>query len=158
MGPISRHRHYCCFPNRGEVTLASKDVTDDPIIEPKYLTTEVDRTLLREGIRASIRVMETPAGQEMVVGETPPSGYPRLTSRSTDEEIDTRIALGASSFYQNAGTAAMGMVVDTQCKVRGVDRLRVCDASILPLPLACHYQAPMYAIAEAFAAMILGGL
>ena len=45
-------------------------------------------------------------------------------------------------------------VVDAECKVKGIGRLRVCDASILPLPIASHYQAAMYAIAEATAANV----
>lgn len=141
--------------SRGRVTLTSTDATDDPIIDPGYLSTEVDRALLREGLRETIRAMETPEGQCVVEGESPPPGFPQLTSASTDEEIDARIALMGSSFYQNAGTAAMGTVVDTECKVKGIKHLRVSDASILPLPIASHYQAVMYAIAEATASMIL---
>ncbi len=50
--------------------------------------------------------------------------------------------------YHAAGTAAMGTVVDTDLKVFGVDHLRVVDASVLPLPLAAHYQACVYALSE----------
>jgi choline dehydrogenase-like flavoprotein len=88
--------------------------------------------------------------------ETPPEGYPRLTSSCTDDEIDARLAYVAASFFQNAGSASMGTVLETNCMVKGVGSLRVCDASILPFPLASHYQAAMYAIGEAAADMILG--
>lgn len=50
----------------------------------------------------------------------------------------------------------MGTVVDSDCKVKGVNGLRVIDASILPLPIAAHYQASMYAVAEAGADIVLG--
>lgn len=60
------------------------------------------------------------------------------------------------SRFHPAGTASMGTVVDSDCKVKGVDGLRVVDASILPLPIAAHYQASMYAVAEAGADIILG--
>jgi choline dehydrogenase-like flavoprotein len=142
--------------SRGSITLASTNVDDDPIIDPNYLGSEMDRVIMREGIRAAIRIMETPEALTFVEHETPPEGYPRLTSSCTDDEIDARLAYVAASFFQNAGSASMGTVLETNCMVKGVGSLRVCDASILPFPLASHYQAAMYAIGEAAADMILG--
>lgn len=49
----------------------------------------------------------------------------------------------------------MGQVVDTRLRVKGIQRLRIADASILPLPLAGHYQYPIYAMAERAADIIL---
>jgi choline dehydrogenase-like flavoprotein len=59
-----------------------------------------------------------------------------------------------STLYHAAGTAAMGKVVDTELRVYGVTGLRVVDASVLPVPLASHYQACVYALAEQAADMI----
>lgn len=59
-----------------------------------------------------------------------------------------------STLYHAAGTAAMGKVVDPELRVYGVKGLRVCDASVMPIPLASHYQACVYAIGEQAAHMI----
>lgn len=60
------------------------------------------------------------------------------------------------TMYHPAGTAAMGMVVDSDLRVIGAGRLRVVDASVLPLPIAGHYQAPVYGLAEQAAEIIAG--
>jgi choline dehydrogenase-like flavoprotein len=142
--------------SRGSIRLATANVTDDPVIDPNYLESEVDRAIMREGIRAAIRIMETPEALTFVEHETPPEGYPQLTSSSTDDEIDARLAYVAASMFQNAGTASMGTVLETDCKVKGIGALRVCDASMIPASLASHYQAAVYAIGEAVADIILG--
>lgn len=130
--------------SRGSITLASTDPSADPIIDPNYLDSEIDREAMRTGIRLAMRTMlDTPSGQSIVEDETPPPGEPRLSTSSTDEEIDRRLRAVCGSFFQGAGTAAMGAVVDTELRAKNVQRLRVVDASILPLPLAGHYQCEL---------------
>ena len=63
---------------------------------------------------------------------------------------------GIRTQYHAAGTAAMGKVVDSSLRVMGVEGLRIVDASVLPLPLACHYQACIFALGERAADIILG--
>jgi choline dehydrogenase-like flavoprotein len=60
----------------------------------------------------------------------------------------------SSTSYHLHGTAAMGRVVDTDLRVKGVTGLRVVDASVIPVNIATHLQVPMYALAEQ-AAMII---
>jgi choline dehydrogenase-like flavoprotein len=62
-----------------------------------------------------------------------------------------------SGISHTAGTAAMGKVVDTNLRVYGVQKLRVVDASIIPVPIASHIQACIYALAEQAADIIIEG-
>lgn len=142
--------------SRGTVNIASSDPRTPPKIDPNYYATEADRQALRYGIRQALRLLqETQSGNSIVENEVPPAGYPTLNANSTDAEIDARINRVGNTFYHAGGSASMGKVVDTQLRVYGVDRLRVVDASVIPLPIAAHYQAIVYAIAEKAADMIL---
>lgn len=141
--------------SRGSITLSSTNPVDAPQIDPNYYATEVDRAVLRAGVRQVTKLLrDTPEGQEMVVEEVPRPGLAPLSSTSSDEEIDKVIKAGGATFYHPARSAAMGKVVDTQLRVVGVEGLRVVDASVLPLSLAGHYQAILYAVAEKAADLI----
>jgi len=142
--------------SRGSVSLASTDPTADPLIDPNYYATHTDRAVLRAAMRRNMSAFETPEGQAVVAEEVPPAGFPALTSKSTDEELDARVRRCAASFYHVAGTASMGQVVDTECRVKGVEGLRVVDASVLPTPISAHYQVLVYAPAEQMAEVIAG--
>ena len=61
-----------------------------------------------------------------------------------------------STFYHAAGSASMGRVVDTNLRVYGFANLRVCDASIIPVPICSHIQALCYALGEKAADFIAG--
>ena len=145
----------CMSPtSRGTVTLASDKATSNPIVDPRYFTTEHDRVVLRAGMRRALQTMESTALTDFIEGETPPPDMPRISSSSSDAELDKRINAMSWSWFHSAGTASMGKVVDTKCQVYGVKGLRVVDTSIMPLSLTAHLQAPMYAIAESAADLI----
>jgi len=130
----------CFLPtSRGSVTLKSLDPQADPIIDPNFLATEHDWAILRSAMRTSMRVMDTDAAKELVEGQFQFPGY-SIDINSTDEALNKRIMPFSSTWYHPAGTAAMGSVVDSECRVKGVKALRVVDASVLPHPLAAHYQ------------------
>lgn len=59
-----------------------------------------------------------------------------------------------STVYHAAGTASMGKVVDNDLKVLGIRGLRIVDASVIPVPIAAHYQALIYALGERAADII----
>ena len=147
-----------CFTStsRGSLTLKSSDPADHPLIDPNYYATQSDRYILSHAMRRAMEVMETPEMQKVIEGETPPPGMPALNSKSTDEELEARATAHANIWNHPAGTCAMGKVIDSELKVKGVEGLRVCDASIFPVPLSAHYQAPIYAIAEKASEIIIG--
>ena len=142
--------------SRGSITLASTNPTDEPIIDPNFYATEEDRIMLRSGVRQAMAVLlDTPQGKEMVESEVLPEGCYPVTSQSSDEEIDSRIRKLGATFYHAAGSAAMGKVVDSDLRVYGVERLRVVDASVLPVSISGHFQVCVYAVAEQAANIIL---
>ena len=140
--------------SRGSVALESIDPAADPIIDPNYLATEADRYVLRTAVRRILQLMETPEGQSLVESESPPSGCAPLIASSSDTDIDSRLRDTAATMYHPAGTAAMGKVVDSEFRVFNVSGLRIVDASVIPIPIAAHYQALVYAMAEQAADMI----
>lgn len=142
--------------SRGSLTLSSTKPEDPPIVDPKYYATQADRVMLRSAVRNILRVMETPAMQEVIECESPPEGYPPLKSTSSDAEIDARIAGFGTTIQHAAGTCAMGNVVDGQLRVKGVDGLRIVDASVFPTPVSGGLQASVYAVAELASDLIIG--
>ena len=142
--------------SRGSITLSSANPEDPPVVDPAYYSTQADKVMLRSAVRNMLRVVETPAMQAVIECESPPEGYPPLTSKSTDEEIDVRVAGFGTTIHHAAGTCAMGDVVDGQLKVKGVNGLRIVDASVFPAPASGALQASVYAVAELASDLILG--
>ena len=142
--------------SRGSISISSNKVEDPPVIDPNYNATYVDQVMLREGVRQVVKFMyDTPQMKDVVSAGLPPVGMPDLTLGSSDEEIDERIRKTGQTTFHPGGGCAMGKVVDAECKVMGVEGLRVVDASVLPVPIGAHYQVPVYAVGERVAEMIL---
>lgn len=84
--------------SRGSVKLASANISDDPLIDPNYLGTAVDRYVAREGVRIQVRFAgsnDTIIGREIMDGEDGAPGFDKVLSvNSTDEYIDARIRAG----------------------------------------------------------------
>ena len=81
--------------SRGTVTLASRDPAEEPVIDPNHFSTEADRYRIRTGQKMLLKMLGTPAGKEITVGEAVPEGYQPLTLDSSDEEMDVRIRQNA---------------------------------------------------------------
>jgi choline dehydrogenase-like flavoprotein len=147
--------------SRGSVMLKSANPLDQPDIQPNYLQTNLDKETLIHATRRTLHaILGTHALKEYVESETPPSGegleeLTPLTTLSSKEDILDRIQKTGTQHHHSGGTAAMGKVVDSDGNVIGIEKLRIVDASIIPLPLGGHPQATLYALAEQLAESIL---
>jgi choline dehydrogenase len=141
----------------GRVSLRSADPSDKVRIQFNYTATEGDRREFRDGIRLTReifaqRAMDPFRGPELSPGP----------SVSSDAELDAHIRRKAESAYHASCSCKMGSeddpmaVVDGQLRVRGVDGLRVVDASIMPAVVSGNLNAPTIMIAEKAADLILG--
>jgi choline dehydrogenase len=145
--------------SRGHLTLHSADPAAPPAIAPNYLSTDQDRRVAADSIRAVRRIAAQPAlapyhPDEFLPG--PAIGDDEATLVKAAGDIGTTI-------FHPVGTAKMGRasdpraVVDATLRVIGLDRLRIVDASIMPSITSGNTAAPTMMIAEKGAAMILSG-
>ena len=140
--------------SRGTIRLASADPTAPPVIDPNYLSEPDDAKLLLEGIRRVREIMNGPRMKGLSNGELHPG--PKFASEAAmAAELGTRI----HTVYHPVGTCRMGSderaVVDPDLRVRGVDGLRVADASIMPRITGGNTNAPSYLIGEVCAERML---
>jgi choline dehydrogenase-like flavoprotein len=142
--------------SRGTVTLKSKNPMDVPVCDPKFLSTETDRFIMRKAVRENLRLVDAAPLNDEIVGEVPPKGFSALTARSSDAEIDERNAKLATTIFHPMGTCALGTVLDPEFRVKGVHGLRVCDASVFAEPVAGMPSYMIYALAELFAETLAG--
>jgi choline dehydrogenase len=139
----------------GELTLGSADPTVPPLINPNYLAAEQDRRAMRNSIRIAREVIAQEAFDPFRGLELYPGNDVR-----TDNELDAYLRTAGEGDMHATGTCKMGSdslaVVDDQLKVRGVNGLRVVDASIMPRVVSGNTNAPTIMIAEKAADLILG--
>lgn len=127
--------------SRGEIRLRSDDPAVDPVVEFQLLTDDRDRVRLRRGVQLAIELVHQPAMSAIV--EDARAGDMRLDALDGDAAIDEWLMSSVIDYVHAVGTCRMGgigdpaAVVDADCRVIGFDRLRVCDASVMPdLPRA----------------------
>ena len=144
-------------PSRGAVTLASADPEAPPAIRFNYMSTEQDWIDFRRCIRLSRELFAQPAFAPYRGAEIRPG--PAVQS---DDEIDDFIREAVESAYHPCGTCRMGRaddpgaVVDPECRVIGVDGLRVVDSAIFPRICNGNLNAPSILVGEKAADHILG--
>ena len=139
--------------SRGHVGLKSPHPWDNPLIDPNYLGDSEDMETMLAAFRIARRILEAPALKSHSKGEVQPG--PSVQSR---DEIVAFIRQNAETIYHPVGTCRMGAddasVVDPELRVRGVEALRVIDASVMPSLVAGNTNAPTMMIAENAADMI----
>ncbi|WP_202844251.1 GMC family oxidoreductase [Luteimonas saliphila] len=149
---------HACFlrpRSRGRITLASDRASDKPRIEANYLSDPAgfDVKMMIECAKVSREILAQPAFD-------PYRGAPIFPARDDldDAGLEAFVRAKAESVYHPVGTCRMGSdpaaVVDPELRVRGVDGLRVVDASVMPTLPGGNTNAPTIMIAERAAALI----
>jgi len=141
--------------SRGRVRLRNADPTSHPSIVFNYMAEERDRQEMRAAVRLTREILAQSAfdpyrGRELAPGDAVQS----------DADLDAFVRSHGESAYHPCGTCAMGhdsqAVVDGECRVHGIEGLRVVDASIMPTIVSGNLNAPTIMIAEKAADLIKG--
>ena len=140
--------------SRGTLRLASADPTVGPVIDPRLLSDGRDLQVLMEGLEMLRSVMADPAMKGHVQEEYEPG------SAVTGDALRAEAIKRATTVYHPVGTCRMGVderaVVDPQLRVRGIEGLRVADASIMPSIITGNTNAPSMMIGDKAADLVLG--
>ncbi len=143
--------------SRGWVRLASGNPLDKPLVNPNYLGTEDDARRLVDAVKRARDIFATRAFAEWVGSELLPG-----PGVSTDAQLREFVRQRADSYHHQAGSCKMGTdelaVVDSDLNVRGLERLRVVDASVMPVVPSGNCHAGILMVAEKCADLIKAGL
>jgi len=144
-----------CRPeSRGWLRITSPDPTKQPAMQPNYLSTQGDKDTIVASLKISRRIFATQAMRRYVTVEEMPG--PQAT---TDEDLLNHVRATAGTTFHQTSTCMMGpgpmSVVDTSLRVKGTERLRVVDASVMPTVVSGNTNATVIMIAEKAADAIL---
>ncbi len=139
--------------SRGRIDITSADPQASPRIAPNYLDAPADRVVAARAIRLTRRIMAAPAMQAFAPEEFRPG--PQF---ETESELVKAAGDVGTTIFHPVGTARMGTdptaVVDPECRVRGIENLRVVDASVMPTITSGNTNSPTIMIAEKAADLI----
>ena len=140
--------------SRGEIEIHTSDPFAYPKIYPNYLSDPRDREVAVNGIKVARAIASAPALRDTITDEFVPG-----TEYQSDEELLEAARDHSQTIYHPAGTCKMGVdsdaVVDPRLRVRGIQGLRIADASIMPEIVSGNTNAPCIMIGEKAADMIL---
>jgi choline dehydrogenase-like flavoprotein len=152
------HDHGYCFgpvvvkpTSRGWVRLRTPRPDSKPVVLCNFLTTDEDRSSMLAGTRIALEIAAQSALKAVLRA---PFSVPASDS---DEDIMAWARAAAQPVYHPTSTCAIGPVVDSELRVRGVDALRVVDASVMPTITRGNTNAATIMIAEKAAAMVRAG-
>jgi choline dehydrogenase len=129
---------------RGELRLVSPDPHVQPSLDYRYLEPELDRRRLREAVRLCVRL----AQQEPLAAALEERHEPGEDDLASDEALDEWLLRRVITSNHVTSTCSMGHVVDSEGRVRGVEALRVADASIIPTIVRANTNATSIMIGE----------
>ncbi|MGV3492717.1 MAG: GMC family oxidoreductase [Ramlibacter sp.] len=142
--------------SRGEIHITSRDARVQPVIDPRYLSADLDRRTLVEALRMARGLFEQPGLRAHVVQETVPGPAAR-----DDAGLLAYARANGGTVYHGVGTCRMGQdeaaVVDPELRVRGVAGLRVVDAAVMPNVTSTNTNATVLMLAERAAELIERG-
>ena len=150
-GPILVKPH-----SRGRIALRSADPTAKPIIDPRYLADSggIDRAAMMEGLRICVKIADAPPLKALLGSILRPLGATDIGEDTLEAALNDE----ARTFYHPVGTCRMGTdpatVVTPRLEVRGVQGLRVADASVMPTIIRGHTHAPSVVIGAKAADLI----
>lgn len=133
----------------GYVKLNSTDPLEQPFININFFSNDLDLIAMREGCRMVDDLLTTGEGMKDLIGDD----YPWPMPRNSDEAMNKAILERSQTGYHPCGTCRLSQsieqgVVDPELKVHGTTKLRVIDASVIPVIPDCRIQNPVYMIGE----------
>ena len=141
--------------SKGSIRLASADPAQQPLIDPNYLADPEDVRLSIGGVRRAREIMAQSPLREMIEREIFPG-----PDKQSDAELAAHARRFVKTVYHPCGTARMGAdegaVVTPDLKLRGIEALRVVDASVMPAIVSGNTNAAVLAVAEKAAEFLLG--
>ena len=141
--------------SRGEINIISNDSRDNPKIKMNYLSTQEDRDIAAKSLKIVRNIML----ESETFKKYQPEEYRPGVHITNDEELVKAGSEHTQTIFHPVGTCKMGSgddsVVDSNLKVRGIENLRVVDASIMPNITSGNTNAPTIMIAEKASDMIL---
>ncbi|KAE8450455.1 hypothetical protein EG329_006530 [Mollisiaceae sp. DMI_Dod_QoI] len=139
--------------SRGTVRLSSASPTDPPLLDPALFENPLDLHLMYDLVRQTNAAIQKSSAVSKY-GALEYGIDENMRNDLSDESLRKRLLNTVETVFHGNGTCAMGKVVDTECRVKGIEGLRAIDASVFPFPPAAHFQAIVYAVAEQMADII----
>ncbi|KDQ57028.1 aryl-alcohol oxidase [Jaapia argillacea MUCL 33604] len=141
--------------SRGSILLQSSDPFTAPLVNPNLLGSDFDLWTMREAVKSVKTFLSAPAWSNYVIAP-----WGGLANATTDAEIEAYAQQNTGTVWHMVGTAQMSSatasygVVNPNLKVKGVEGIRIVDASVLPYVPSGHTQGPVYIVAERGADLI----